>query len=73
MKEDLEGVSLAAQIYRLWEKTVRIGNCHMFTSIATIQGRAEQTYLTWIGISIGKLPPPHHQHATPPPPQSRAI
>ena len=25
--------------------------------IATIQGRAERSYLIWIGITIGKLPP----------------
>ena len=29
--------------------------------IATIQGRTEQSCLTWSGITIGKLPP-HHYH-----------
>ena len=29
------------------------------TKIAKIQGRAEQSCLTWSGITIGKLTPPH--------------
>ena len=28
--------------------------------IVTIQGGAEQSYLTWRGVTIGKLPPYHH-------------
>ena len=30
--------------------------------IATIHGRAKYSYLTWSGITIGKLPPHHHHH-----------
>ena len=31
-------------------------------SVATIQDLVKQGYLTWIGITIRKLPPPHHNH-----------
>ena len=30
------------------------------TKIAKIQGRAEQSCITWSGITIGKLTPQHH-------------